>query len=226
MAEPAGLLLHASRSSAGLFPSTSPGKQAAQRALDEQLLQSLDDDPRLFVLSDRGLDYLLQHSTPRTVLEDLVRALEARQTESVALVADAARMKDTLESLGERVVQVLHQLPSAPVEEEWTAPVLAYLERRLTPEDCPLPELYLQARLISESLSIGGFHDGLRRLHENGSIYLHPWTGPLYALPEPSLALLIGHEIAYYASPRQNAESGTRNGEQSLSPHSGFRVSR
>ena len=28
------------------------------------------------------------------------------------------------------------------------------------------------------------------------------WTGPLYAIPEPPLALLVGHEIAYYASPR------------------------
>ena len=30
-------------------------------------------------------------------------------------------------------------------------------------------------------------------------VYLHPWTGPLYALPEPAFALLVGHEVAYYA---------------------------
>ena len=35
-----------------------------------------------------------------------------------------------------------------------------------------------------------------------GRSHLHPWTGPLYALPEPAFALLVGHEVAYYASIR------------------------
>jgi hypothetical protein len=65
--------------------------------------------------------------------------------------------------------------------------------------DCPLPELY---RRLPSAPSIGQFHDQLRRLHEVQEIYLHPWTGPLYDLPEPALALLVGHEIAYYASIR------------------------
>ena len=68
--------------------------------------------------------------------------------------------------------------------------------------DCPLPELFRRARAASPSLTIGAFHDGLRRLHQQQQIYLHPWTGPLYELPEPALALLVGHEIAYYASSR------------------------
>ena len=45
--------------------------------------------------------------------------------------------------------------------------------------------------------------DGLRKLHQQEQIYLHPWTGPLYDLPEPALALLVGHEVAYYASRRE-----------------------
>ena len=52
------------------------------------------------------------------------------------------------------------------------------------------------------SLTIGQFHDSLRRLHEMEKIYLHPWTGPLYEIPEPACALLVGHEVAYYASVR------------------------
>ena len=51
--------------------------------------------------------------------------------------------------------------------------------------------------------TIGHFHDSLRRLHEQEKIYLHPWTGPLYEIPEPPYALLVGHEIAYYASIRK-----------------------
>ena len=68
--------------------------------------------------------------------------------------------------------------------------------------DCPLPELYRRLRPDSPRLTIGQFHDRLRRLHHDGQIHLHPWTGPLYELPEPALALLVGHEIAYYASLR------------------------
>lgn len=70
-------------------------------------------------------------------------------------------------------------------------------------EDCPLPELYRSLSCRHEPPSIGEFHDCLRRLQAEHRIYLHPWTGPLYALPEPSFALLAGHNIAYYASIRQ-----------------------
>ena len=49
-------------------------------------------------------------------------------------------------------------------------------------------------------LTIGAFHDTLRALQTAGDIYLHPWTGPLYDIPEPPYALLVGHEVAYYAS--------------------------
>jgi hypothetical protein len=68
-------------------------------------------------------------------------------------------------------------------------------------EDCPLPELYRSLETAGNT-SIGQFHDCLRQLHDDRMIYLHPWTGPLYALPEPAFALLVGHEIAYYASIR------------------------
>ncbi|MEJ5276321.1 MAG: hypothetical protein WHU94_10460 [Thermogemmata sp.] len=67
--------------------------------------------------------------------------------------------------------------------------------------DCPLPELF---RAVSQrrALSIGLFHDALRRLQARQALALHPWTGPLYALPEPAYALLAGHGVAYYASLR------------------------
>ncbi len=211
LAEPAGLPLYAVKSTPGLFPSTQPCKQAAQRALDDGLLQPASD-PRLHTLTDKGLDWLLHQTSPRQVLDDMVRALEARQAETAALVAAAQQMQAALEGLRVRADQVLQQLPAAappsPADEQWREKVLDFLARRQSvgvSEDCPLPDLYQQARETSGSLTIGNFHDGLRQLHESGLIYLHPWTGPLYALPQPPLALLVGHEIAYYASPRRLA---------------------
>jgi hypothetical protein len=69
-------------------------------------------------------------------------------------------------------------------------------------EDCPLPELFRSLTTRDPAPTIGKFHDCLRQLHADGAVYLHPWTGPLYALPEPAYALLVGHGVAYYASPR------------------------
>lgn len=69
-------------------------------------------------------------------------------------------------------------------------------------EDCPLPELYRSLTTREPPPTIGEFHDCLRQLHAQGAVYLHPWPGPLYALPEPAYALLAGHNVAYYASPR------------------------
>ena len=69
--------------------------------------------------------------------------------------------------------------------------------------DCPLPELFRLLKAGAGRLTIGQFHDGLRSLLEKQVIYLHAWTGPLYEMPEPALALLAGHEIAYYVSLRE-----------------------
>jgi hypothetical protein len=69
-------------------------------------------------------------------------------------------------------------------------------------QDCPLPDLYRSLTCRENPPTIGAFHDALRQLHADHRVYLHPWTGPLYALPEPSYALLVGHNVAYYASGR------------------------
>lgn len=69
-------------------------------------------------------------------------------------------------------------------------------------QDCPLPELYKSLTTREVPPTIGVFHDCLRQLYADHKVYLHPWTGPLYALPEPAYALLVGHNVAYYASAR------------------------
>ena len=69
-------------------------------------------------------------------------------------------------------------------------------------QDCPLPELFRSLSMRPQPPTLGEFHDALRSLCQRHRVYLHPWTGPLYAMPEPSFALLSGHNIAYYASAR------------------------
>ena len=219
VADPAGVPLFGNRSAAGLFASNPSGKAVAQRCQDEGLLQIVRTEtkgktPRdVCTITDKGIAYLLSQVSPKQVLEDFIRTLDAKQSQAGELLMIARQMQagiDALKLTAEKVLQGLQKPAEAPGEhrngsETWPTAALSYLRRRQeagATEDCPLPELFRQARLASASLTIGQYHDGLRRLLDAGQIYLHPWTGPLYALPEPPYALLVGHEIAYYASQR------------------------
>jgi hypothetical protein len=84
---------------------------------------------------------------------------------------------------------------------------LAHWQASGAAEDYPLAELFRHLQADVPGLTIGRFHDALRDLHDADRIYLHPWTGPLYDLPEPAFALLVGHLIAYYASARGQPEA-------------------
>jgi hypothetical protein len=228
MAEPAGVALHGNRKAPGLFATTAAARQLAQSCKEQGYLRVVQSTTRgktvqeTCALTEKGLAYLLSEVSPRQVLEDLVRTLEARQVQVGELVAAARQWQaglDALQATVERVLQQIHKpgtagpftgvpgpSPSGNGAESWVADVIAHLtqwQAAGASSDCPLPDLYRRAQQCAPPLTIGHFHDGLRKLHDEARIYLHPWTGPLYEIPEPPYALLIGHEIAYYASIRQ-----------------------
>jgi hypothetical protein len=220
---PGGLPLIGSKAAPGLFPATALARQAARRARDEGYLRTVAADPKgktdrgLCTATDQGLAYLLQQTSPKQVLEDLVRAVESRHGQVAEMIAAARQMQTGLEALKALLEQVLPQIttpaaqPAAPVvPPDWLDDLRAHLADWRdggAAGDCPLPELYRRLRTAHPALTIGQFHDGLRQLHDGQQVYLHPWTGPLYAMPEPVCALLIGHEVAYYVSPRGMAQA-------------------
>ena len=204
-ADPAGVPLVSSRSEPGLFPATA--KAAAQKCLADGLLRAVTGATagrERYTPTDAGWAHLLAAANPKQVLEDFVRVLEARQGEVDDLLAAARRMADSLTGLREAVARVLPKVTLNRVAADAPPDLADTLLTKLADwsaqagEDCPLPDLYRRAG----AASLGAFHDALRRLHERGAVYLHPWTGPLYALPEPAFALLVGHGVAYYASLR------------------------
>jgi hypothetical protein len=277
--------LFGSKAAPGLFPTTALGKQAAQRCQDEGYLRLVPAEGAppagpapgaaaggataavkkgrgpvaLCAITDKGLTYLLAQVSPRQVLEDFVRVLEARQAQLGELLDVARQAQAGVEALKASAEQVLYHVQEAeccPEEPEAlpgreagpsgtlnalfraflsqagpgqpaangpvSAPAdcaaallscLAGWQDSGASEDCPLPELFRRARGPVPGLSLGQFHDALRRLHEAEQVYLHPWTGPLYEVPEPPYALLVGHEVAYYASIRSNAECRMPNVE-------------
>jgi hypothetical protein len=206
---PAGLPLFAARKTPGLFPTTAAGRQAADEACHLGLIRRDSAvDPELFIITERGLAYFLEESTPRQVLDDVARAIESRgeqldtiAKQTVALQMEWQGLRRLMEGLSARLDQSRSALLNDGLDElrdvlrDWRAS-----------GDCPLPELYSRWSAKHPGGSIGRFHDHLRRLHDDDAIYLHPWTGPLYTLPEPAFALLVGHEVAYYASLRSDKQ--------------------
>jgi hypothetical protein len=61
-----------------------------------------------------------------------------------------------------------------------------------------LPQLFRLAHARHPELTLGRFHDVLRRLSDAGRIRLSPFTQAMYQLPEPQCAMIVGREIMYY----------------------------
>jgi hypothetical protein len=214
-AEPEGYPLLAGKSESGLFPSTALARAAAERAKANGLLEVVRAEVRgkltreICMITEKGRDYLTRRADPREVLEDFVRVLESRQTDMRDLSNAACQMRQSLQGIQAVVTELLPRLTQSNGHPAPADSLTADLKARLAEwhasagasEDCPLPELYRRLE-ASVAPTIGQFHDCLRQLHDEQMIYLHPWTGPLYAMPDPAFALLIGHEVAYYASIR------------------------
>jgi hypothetical protein len=214
-ADPAGVPLFNQKTGPGLFAGTALARQAAQRCKEEDFLRVVRTEPRgkavqeVVTITPKGLNHLLSQANPRELLQDLVRAVEGREKQLAQWIDAARQAQASLEGTKDLAAAALHRLAASRMpspSQNATPPgdcagkILGYLEQwsaTNAAEDCPLPNLYRQLK----GVTIGQFHDVLRRLHAEQRIYLHPWTGPLCDLPEPPFALLVGHEIAFYASP-------------------------
>jgi hypothetical protein len=220
-AAPDGLPLVAGKSAPGLFAGGTAAKQAALACKERGLLHVVRTQNKgrtpleVCALTEEGWRHLLEESSPRPVLEALRVALD-RHTAKIAELADLAGAEhaavEAIHAALKRIEEHLRQ-PAAPPfplskngtpsAEDVVKQMLAGWQRRQPIGDCPLPELLRGVRETLPGLTVGQFHDALRRLSREGMLSLHPWTGPLYEMPEPETALLTGHEIAYYTSLRE-----------------------
>lgn len=231
LSAPQGLPLLAPRRS-GLFTNTATGKQAAQAALEAGLLVQLRTVTKgktttpICILSDRGLDFLRGLAPPRELIPHLTKAVEASGPELARLQHEVEQLRLAFENLRNWLPTLLSgptpSRPPAEVERNGshlpaaTPPrcssppdldlvLLEHLDRwqqHHAGDDCPLPELWRRAQQFDPDGTLGRFHDVIRRWHTSGLVHLHPWTGPLHELPEPGIALLVGHAIIYYVSRR------------------------
>jgi hypothetical protein len=175
-------------------------------------------------LTEKGLTALLEQSSPRPVLESLLKAIDGCQARIETWIAGVAESRKSLDGLREMASRVLNHLqtPDATLP-AWAKNGASHDPRTRILEclnawhaagkigDCPLPALFGEVK--DAKTTLGQFHDALRQLHDEQKIYLHPWTGPLHELPQPAMSLLVGHEVAYYASLRTMAARSPLSGE-------------
>ena len=237
-ADTAGVPLHGTRTTPGLFPATAVGKQAARCCCEEGYLSTADGSA--CTITDKGLTYLLGQVSPRQVLEDFVRVLELRESQVVELLASAqphagqprCPARHRQHGFASRLLRLAETSSRSSASSATSPPVIRFPRfplRLARPRQrtssaksacCSLAgpppgraktarclSCLPGSRLHSPQLTIGAFHDVLRQMHDENVVYLHPWTGPLYAIPQPPFALLVGHEIAYYASLRDESSA-------------------
>jgi hypothetical protein len=181
---------------------------------------------RLWTISEVGRAHWLKQSDPRRAVQALADGIAACRRELAELGKRADGCRDYLSRLSFAVENAFSNskgtapltLPSPPEPEgegnrsrkAWSGngagateaanTILECLRAWHEAGDCPLPALFEKVKAGCPDISLGAFHDALRSLRDRAAIHLHPWTGPLYELPDPTVALLAGHEIAYYAS--------------------------
>jgi hypothetical protein len=176
-------------------------------------------------LTPAGVEFLYQHESPVRALDELRTALRLNQQalpEWLAqmraalgvldqrLADDARRWHERLEALARRVEDTLRRIeqamPPLPADvlqaHPWALDAVNYLDRRQcggAAGDCPLPELFAALRREHPGLSVGSFHEGLKRLHQRHVLRLRPANAPAQ-LEQPEYALLDGDAVLYWAA--------------------------
>lgn len=69
--------------------------------------------------------------------------------------------------------------------------------RRNPSQSYSMPQLYRDV-IEPNGVSVGEYHDMLRRLSREGRVRLIEWTQPLRTMPDERFALIAGGEIRYY----------------------------
>jgi hypothetical protein len=175
-------------------------------------------------LTPAGVRFLHDRESPIKALEELKTALLSTKDgiplwladmrarlEAIerSLHEDAQRFSNQLQALSERVesgLKRMHALapevaPSIQADYPWALEAIQYLDQRHAAgktSPCPLPELFADLASRHADLALGGFHAGLRVLHDRRLLRLKTVEGD-EPLPQPEFALLDGTSVLYFA---------------------------
>lgn len=122
--------------------------------------------------------------------------------QTIALTLERVKPVNAAEILGKLSAPPPPSASSSPRNaDDWHDVVLrlAAEQRQRNPfQRLTLSQLYERLKNERPGLSLGEFHDGLRRLHQEKRIRLGPYTQALATLDDPNNALYLDREVKYY----------------------------
>jgi len=191
----------------GLFPLSASGKLAAKYCFENRLLKVVEQSTKPFTemvkITRLGIRSVLEGIKIDKLLENAAALIESSGDKNVNNPGseDAVFYKSIEKAAGLIALKL-----GAPLSDDSIVPakhifiLLKEWSDTGRAGDCQLYHLYQQLSCRCPEITPGTFHDALRDLRQKKLIELHPWTGPLYEIPKPELAMMAGHEIACYAS--------------------------
>lgn len=191
----------------GLFPLSASGKLAAKYCFEMRLLRVVEQSTKPFTemvkITRLGIRAVLEGIKIEKLLENAEKLIEPLSGKNIINPGcDDGVFYHSLEKLAGLISM---KLGSSLVDDVASPAKHIFILLREWSDagragDCQLYHLYQQLSSRCPGITPGIFHDALRNLRQKKLIELHPWTGPLYEIPKPELALMAGHEIACYAS--------------------------
>ncbi len=198
-----------------LQANASPELQAAMAAQRQAALrEQLEADRaalRREVLAALSAKPKGKTSDPAKVMDDLAKSV--RQMADKLEKLESALRAGSDDALLARIDQAFAALetkltgrppaspPASTTAAAWGDEVvrMAMEQRHRNPfQRLTLPQVFEQLRAKHPHLTLGQFHDGLRRLQDEKRIRLGPFTQALATLDDPRNALFLDREVKYY----------------------------
>jgi hypothetical protein len=202
---------------AGLFAAKGAAA-VAEQALRDGLLEVVPvpperrgkSDVELVQITPRGREYLVQHESPKVLLEEVLSALRsgqaglpkwcaewqaqilAMQHRFTKFVDQQTQALDELRQKAEAALARLHQPPADTTLAPWQLDALTWGRQMKCQGSAELTfaDLYRHLRATHPELTVTLFHSGLLELADRRLIELRPPQVPLDEVIEPELALL------------------------------------
>jgi hypothetical protein len=175
----------------------------------------------LYRLTPAGLQAVLAQSDPTAILKSLTNNLKSLEDASASILTEIQTNSAALRQLKTALTGALERIKPVDVDEltrkmaaprpvgEITPPatvnwgeevvrMVAEQRQRNQFQRLTLPQIFERLRSKHPHLTLGQFHDGLRRLQDEKRIRLGPYTQALATLDDPRNALFLDREVKYY----------------------------
>jgi hypothetical protein len=175
----------------------------------------------LLALSEQGENFLRQHANPEALnataagqMQALQKSLEAdRLALHEEVLKAVSGIDQAFASLQKRLEKPISLPPAQsmpispqpvkvpPKSADWSEEVIrmvAEQKQQNSFQRLTLPQIFERLRTTHPDMSLGQFHDGLRRLQDEKRLRLGPYTQALATLDDPRNALFLDREVKFY----------------------------